>query len=109
MDKRQVVDILSANGISVKPNQVKEIRTIGVRNNVNSAGASLSDYQVRTTRGYFAITEELVPNKWGSTAFSTDKRFVIVHANELVDDSSIEEENEIEEEATTEGNESEGL
>lgn len=75
--EQKIIKFLADNGYKVKRSQIEEIEKINIRNNVNSAGTSLCDYVVRTKIGTFTIVEELVPNRWGATDFSVEKKCIL--------------------------------
>ena len=92
MDKKQIANFLSSEGYYVKPSQIEEVETLGTLHSVNSAGTDLSDYKVVTKKGTFLVSEELLPNIYGATAFSTEKKLKLTGAIAVPSDFTEEEE-----------------
>ena len=100
MEKSDVINLLSHEGYKIKASQITEIRKLGTLRARNSANTELSDYTIETTKGSFIISEELVPNRFGSTAFSTDKKLKLTGI--MASKTSFEDEDE--EEKDDDGN-----
>jgi hypothetical protein len=80
MDKKRFVNFLNSEGYNVKASQIINIEKLGTLKSGNCVGTELSDYKIETTKGSFIVSEELLPNRFGSTAFSTDTKFKITGA-----------------------------
>ena len=80
MDKKRFVNFLVSEGYNVKASQVINIEKLGTMKSSNCVGTELSDYKIETTKGSFIVSEELLPNRFGSTAFSTEKKFKLTGA-----------------------------
>ena len=63
---------LSGYGSVVKTDDIKSIEVVEVRNSGNSVGTKLSTYRVKLADKLFIVGEKLLPNAYGSTAFSTE-------------------------------------
>lgn len=106
MDKRRFVKAINDLGNNIKPSDIYDIEVVSEKKNVNSANTDLYTFEVHTSVGLFTFNEELVPNKYGATAFSTDKTLGLIKFTEL--EPKDEEETEIGE-SVTDGSTSEDM
>ena len=105
MDKRRFVKAINDLGNNIKTSDIYDIKVVSEKKNVNSANADLFTFEVSTSVGVFTLREELVPNKYGSNAFSTESTLCLVKFEEL---EQKEEETEIGE-SVTDGSTSEDM
>jgi hypothetical protein len=105
MDKRRFVKAINELGNNIKTSDIYEIKVVSEKKNVNSANTDLYTVEVSTSVGVFTFQDELVPNKYGSTAFSTETTLGLVKFEEL---ETKEEETEIGE-SVTDGSASEDM
>lgn len=105
MDKRRFVKAINDLGNNIKTSDIYDIKVVSEKKNVNSANADLFAFEVSTSVGVFTFQDELVPNKYGSIAFSTESTLCLVKFEEL---EQKEEETEIGE-SVTDGSTSEDM
>lgn len=105
MDKRRFVKAINELGNNIKTSDIYEIKVVSEKKNVNSANTDLYTFEVSTSVGVFTFQDELVPNKYGATAFSTETALGLIKFKEL---ETEEEETEIGE-SVTDGSASESM